>query len=125
MALKQKIYETEAEKKKDRGIGIAIFFGLNILMGLCSWGLRAAMFGVTYTPDGTNTALADIVPVISCVLGALPLLINIGLIVYFAFTRSQVALGMLAGFGIALLITLCLGLIFTAYCFYALSAGGY
>ncbi len=122
---KQKIYETIAEKKKDFRIGVGLFFGLNIIMSLCSWGLSAAMWNLMYTPEGTSTALADIYPTISCILGALPLLINIGLIVYFAFTRAQIALGMLAGFGFALILVVCLGVIFTVWCFYALSSGGY
>lgn len=123
--LKQKIYETAAEKKKDFWVGVGLFFGLNVILSLCGWGLNAAMWSVMYTPEGTNTGLADIYPTISCILGALPLLINIGLIVYFAFTRSQIALGMLAGFGIALILVVCLGVIFTVWCFYALSSGGY
>ncbi len=125
MKLKPKIYETTPEKKKDFWIGVGLFFGLNILMSLCGLGLSVGMTSMMYTPDGTTTALADVYPAVSCILGALPLLINIGLIVYFAFTRTQIALGMVAGFGIAFLLTLCLGLIFTAWCFYALSTSGY
>ena len=123
MALKQKIYETAAEKKKDFRLGIALFFGLNILMGLCSWGVTALLYGSLSTTDFTNpstTDLTNLYSTLSCILGALPLVINIGLIIYFALTRSQIALGMVAGFGIAFLITICLGVIFTAWCFYAL-----
>lgn len=120
--LKQKIYEAAAEKKKDFWLGVGLFFGLNIVLALCSWGLTAAMFSVMYAPDGTNTMLADIYPTISCVLGALPLIVNIGLIIYFAATRSQIALGMLAGFGIAFVIVICLGVIFMTVCFVGLAS---
>jgi hypothetical protein len=36
--LTRKIYETDSEKKKDFWIGVGLFFGLNILLGICSWG---------------------------------------------------------------------------------------
>jgi hypothetical protein len=124
MNLTRKEYTDPAEKKKDFRIGIALFFGLNILLALCSWGLTALLFSSTLAFDSSNTQAYNIYSVLSCVIGALPLVINIGLILYFAFTRSQIALGMVTGFGIALLITICLGVIFTAYCFYALSSGG-
>ena len=117
MALKQKIYATEAEKKKDFRLGIALFFGLNIVLGLCSWG--GVAFGLPFIGDG-STQFSNLYSVLTCVIGILPWLINIGLFIYFALTRSQIAYGMVAGFGIALLITICLGVIFTTWCFYAL-----
>ena len=123
MALKQKIYETDAEKKKDFRLGIALFFGLNIVLALCSWGVTALLYGSLSTTDFTNPSTPDLTNLYStltCILGALPLVINIGLIIYFALTRSQIALGMLTGFAIAFVITLCLGVIFAAWCFYTL-----
>jgi len=126
MALKQKIYETKAEKKKDFWLGVGLWFGLNILMGLCSWGLNYVIFAVIpfiVTWDVSN--LFAFYSQFSWVIGFLALAINIGLLIYFGATRSQIALGMLAGFGIAFLITICLGVIFTAWCFYVLSSGGY
>ena len=125
MNLQKKIYETKAEKKKDFWIGVGLFFGLNIVLGLCSWGVFY-LFGYSgIWFDGSTSTYSDLYAVLSCVFSLLPWVLNIGLIIYFAFTRSQIALGMLAGFGIALLIALCLGVIFAAYCFYALSSGGY
>ena len=114
-----------ANKKKDFWRGVGLFFGLNIVMGLCSWGASTALYKMTYTPNGTNTQLVDVYSAVSFILGVLPLLINIGLIIYFAFTRSQIALGMLAGFGIAFLIVLILGVILTVWCFVSLGSGGY
>ena len=124
MSLQKKIYESEAEKKKDFWRGVGLWFGLNILMALCSWGVNAALFGVMSSPDGSSTPLSNVYPILSLILGTLPLLINIGLIIYFALTRSQIALGMLAGFGIALLLTIILGVIFTVACFVVLGSGG-
>lgn len=125
----RKIYETEAEKKKDFWRGVGLFFGLNILLGICSWGSTVLFFNWAYPAaipvGGSPSPAADLVSALSCIMSLLPWVINIGLIIYFALTRSQIALGMVAGFGFALLITICLGVIFTAWCFYALSSGGY
>ncbi|MBI3161786.1 MAG: hypothetical protein HYZ23_04720 [Chloroflexi bacterium] len=47
------------------------------------------------------------------------------MILYFAFTRSQVAYGMMAGFGSALALSICIGVVFTVWCFVALSGSGF
>ena len=116
---------TRADEKKDFWRGVGLFFGLNIVMALCSWGASAALANMTYTPNGPNEQLVNVYPVVSFMLGLVPLLINIGLIVFFAFTRPRVALGMLAGFGIALLISIILGVIFAVACIVILRSGGY
>lgn len=121
---KQKTYETSAEKKKDFWRGFGLWWGLNILLALCSWGLTALVYSFAITPDGPVTPYYDIYSNLSCILGTIPLVINIGLMIYLAFTRSQMALGMLAAFGVALFITICLGVIFTVWCFYALGNSG-
>jgi hypothetical protein len=121
VALRQKNYETQAEKKKDFWRGVGLFFGLNILLALCSWGANALFFSwaypAAYPVGGPPTKIADLVRVVNLILSLLPWMLNIGLIVYFAFTRGQIALGMLAGFGIALAIVICLGVILTIACF--------
>ena len=118
----QKTYETAAEKKKDFWIGFVLWWGLNILLALCSWG-AFALFGYSgvYFDPSTST-YSDVYGVLSCVISLLPWVINIGLIIYFALTRSQIAIGMVAAFGVALLITICLGVIFMVWCFYALGS---
>ena len=123
--LTRKAYTGPAEKKRDFWRGVGLFFGLNIVMALCSWGASAALANMTYTPNGPNDQLVTVYPVVSFVLGVIPLLINIGLIVFFAFTRSQIALGMLAGFGIALLLSIILGVIFAVACFLTLRSGSF
>jgi len=122
--LTRKTYETNAEKKKDFWLGVGLWFGLNILMTLCSWGANGLLFSLLSSTADYNSSF-DIYSLVYLILSAIPLLINIGLIIYFAFTRSQIALGMLAGFGIALLIVICLGVIFTAACFVILGSSGY
>jgi hypothetical protein len=119
--LTRKEYTDSAEKKRDFWIGVGLFFGVNILLGICSALLYSVLFSVIYPSDGTTfTPASDMYTVLSCVLNLLPWVINGGLIIYFALTRSQIALGMVAGFGAALAIVICLGAIFMAYCFYAL-----
>ena len=123
--LTRKVYTGPSEKKKDFWRGVGLFFGLNVVMALCSWGVSTAIYNMAYTPNGTNTQLVNVYSVVSFMLGVIPLLINIGLIVFFAFTRSQIALGMLAGFGIALLISIILGVIFAVACFLTLRSGSF
>jgi hypothetical protein len=86
-------------------------------MTLCSWGLTAALAAAMSGATDPNSPIFGLYSIISIVLSVIPWLVNIGLIIYFALTRSQIALGMLAGFGFALLLVLCLGIIFAVACF--------
>ncbi|MCC6299999.1 MAG: hypothetical protein IT314_11925 [Anaerolineales bacterium] len=119
--LTRKEYTDPAEKKKDFWIGVALFFVLNVVLTLCQWGLG---YGVTSAAPDLN-ASSTLGTILMWVFLLLPWAINIGLIIYFAFTRSQIALGMVAGFGIALFLVICAGVIFTIWCFAALSSSGY
>lgn len=103
-----------AKKRRDFWLGVGLFFGLNIAL----WGLGALFFGVLYNVDIPY----EVVNAISIVVSFLPYVVNIGLIILLAFKRPQMALGMLAGFGIALLIVVCLFLITLAVCFIALGS---
>lgn len=102
------------KKRRDFWLGVGLFFGLNLAL----WGLGALFFGVLYNLDIPY----EVVNTISIVVSFLPYVINIGLIILLAFKRPQMALGMLAGFGIALLIVVCLFLITLAVCFIALGS---
>jgi hypothetical protein len=124
LKLTRKEYTDPAEKKKDFWRGVGLWFGLNIILALCSWGASTAINYRAYTPEGPNPQLVAILPLVSFMLGFIPLLINIGLILFFAFTRSQIALGMLAAFGIALLITIILGVIAAVACFFIFRSSG-
>jgi hypothetical protein len=124
LKLIRKEYTDPAEKKKDFRRGVGLWFGLNILVALCSWGASTVINNRAYTPDGPNPQLVAILPLVSFLLGFIPLILNIGLITYFAFTRSQIALGMLAAFGIALVITIILGVISAVACFFIFRSSG-
>lgn len=111
--LTRKEYTDPAEKKKDFWLGFGLWWVLNILLTLCQWGVSIALFSI----PSTDETLATVVSIGTMILYILPWLINIGLIIYLAFTRSQMALGMLAGFGSALALVICLGVIATVACF--------
>lgn len=103
-----------AKKRRDFWIGFGIFFGLNFVLWLCSFGASSLL----YTPDIPY----EISSILGIVITFLPWIVNIGLIIFLAFKRPQMALGMLAGFGVALLIVVCLFLITLAVCFVALGS---
>lgn len=120
--LTHKEYTDPAEKKRDFWIGVGIFFVLNVVLVLCQWG---AAFGIIAAFSDFVDSGSIFTSILYIVYTLAPWVINIGLIVYFAFTRSQIALGMVAGFGIALAIVICLGVIFMVWCFAMFGAGGY
>jgi hypothetical protein len=113
MNLQRKIYETRGEKVKDFIIGFLVFIGVNVVFGLISWGILAATGSLgSSDPTGIiNTAG----PVVSLVTSVLPLLLNVGLMIYFGLTRIWILWGMLGAFAAGLLLTLCL----VAACFAA------
>jgi hypothetical protein len=122
--MQPKIYETPSEKTVDFVIG---FVGWFILNGIF-WGLAVLITSLTlnaFPVDSTNPDAFDtyttIQNVLSTVLGCLPLLVNIGLIIFFAFRRKWIAFGMLSAFGGLLIITICLGIVATAACFVILN----
>ena len=123
--LTKKIYITPAEKRRDFWIGVGLWWGLNILLSICQYGLTFGLAALLPVYINSDEPFYALISILSWLLTLLPWIINIGLIIYFAFTRSQIALGMLAGFGIALVIVICLGVIFAIWCFYALGSGGY
>jgi len=117
MKLTRKEYASPEEKRKDFWRGFIGWFVLNGILCL----IQFAAYGVLYGLLTESSSSAY--PILSTIAGLLPLLINIGLIIFFAFTRSQIALGMLAGFGAALALVIILGLIFTVACFVMMGSG--
>ncbi|MBV6397404.1 MAG: hypothetical protein HFACDABA_03018 [Anaerolineales bacterium] len=106
-----------AAKRRDFWLGVGIFFGLNLLL----WAIQIAVYALvtTLAPDFSNS---DAMTIIGIALNLIPWVINIGLLIFLAFKRPQMALGMLAGFGISLLIVVCLFLITLAVCFVLLGS---
>lgn len=118
--LVSKEYADEAEKKKDLWRGFWLWWGLNILLWVVSTALAVGASNFTYSD---NELVSSIASVAGLLVGLLPWLINIGFIIFFAFTRSQMALGMLLAFGVALAIVIVLGIVFAVVCFVLIAAG--
>lgn len=54
---------------------------------------------------------------------ALPWLVNIGVLIFFAIKRPPVLFGMLTAYGIAFGVALLAGIVFLAFCFILLASG--
>ncbi len=119
MKLTSKVYSTPEEKKRDFWRGFWLWWGLNILLAILSTGGTIMLSGLAYNSSNASSALISI---LSTLAGLVPLVINIGLLIYFALTRSQIALGMLVAFGAALALVIVLGIIFTVACFVILGS---
>ena len=117
MKLTPKEYTDPAEKKRDFWRGVGLWFGINIAMALCSWGVSAMLLGQMARTSDPNSPIFNTYSIANTILGLVPWMVNIGLIIYFALTRSQVALGMVAAFGFVLFLVICLGIIFAIACF--------
>jgi hypothetical protein len=117
----RKVYTTRKEKTVDLIIGIVIFVVLNVIVGALYAGL--IQLSLYLTPSGSSST-ANILQVLGFAMNCLPIVLNIGLMVFFAFTRPWIALGMLAALGVLLAISLCLGVVAGAVCLIALSQMG-
>lgn len=123
MRNRQKQYDTRREKVIDFLIG---FFGWFILNGLMSLVTTFAPVGITeltelfQSPD-VNQIFQGIGGIVGILIVCLPLLINVVLLIYFAFTRYWIAIGGASAFASLLILTICAGIVFTAACFILLS----
>jgi hypothetical protein len=106
MPLTRKVYATRNEKIIDFAIGFVGWFIINGVLYACLVSLYSRL--PTADSQGSVAAL---------MLLALPLLINIGLLVLLAFMRRWIAFGALAAFGLLLLGGLLLGLLIYATCY--------
>ena len=105
MKLERKVYTTRNEKVLDFVIGFAGWFLVNGLLYGCSFFILQQM-----SSDTTGSLVA-------LLLGLIPLLANIAALIFFAFTRRWIALGMLAAFALVLVGVLLLGLVFYTICY--------
>ncbi len=122
MNLQRAVYETKAEKTKDFFIGVGLFIGLNVV-------LTGVIILLSYLASKVTTDLnVDILDTVTALIGivlyCLPLLLNLGVMIYFGLTRYWIALGMLGTFAALLLLTVIAGVVLTIWCFVALSNSG-
>lgn len=122
MNLQRAVYETKAEKTKDFFIGVGLFIVLNLVF------LGLEIGGTMLIPQVTGGLDPDTMDAVTAVLGillyCLPLVANIGVMIYFGLTRYWIALGMLGTFAGLLLLVVIAGVVLTVWCFIALSSGG-
>ena len=116
---KRKVYTTRGEKVVDFIIGIGLVIVINTILGVLFWGL--SYLSSNLSTSGTAINLLGIVGI---VLNCLPYVINIGLMVFFGFTRPWIALGMLATVGALLALSLCLAVAVAVWCFAMLGGFG-
>ena len=105
MRLERKVYTTRNEKVLDFVIGFVGWFVVNGLLYGCSILILQAV----------NSSTSD--SILALLLGLLPLLANIAALIFFAFTRRWIALGILAAFALVLVGVLVLGLVIYAICY--------
>jgi ABC-type amino acid transport system permease subunit len=118
MKLTRKEYTDPAEKKRDFWKGFWLWWVLNILMWIISIALSALLANLPYGDNGAYNLIGGTTLL---VINFVPLLVNVGLMIYFGLTRTQIMRGMLTAFGVALGIVVLLGIAFTVYCFVMLA----
>jgi hypothetical protein len=121
MNLTRHTYTSRSEKTLHFLAGFFGWFILNVAIGGVL-SLAASLVSAAVPSDNTNAQ--NIPGMVFLVLSCLVLLLNIGLLIYFGFTRYWIALGALAGFATGLLITLCLGLLLAGTCYVVFNGGG-
>ncbi|MEK7328450.1 MAG: hypothetical protein AAB217_24660 [Chloroflexota bacterium] len=119
MNLTRKTYSTRSEKTVDFIIGFIGWFVLNSALGGVSYLVSNLLIML---PLDVNRALSPVLPYVSLALACIPFLVNVGLIILFAFTRYWIALGALAAFAAVLVVIICLALIWGAVCFALLAS---
>jgi len=115
MKFNRKIYETRNEKQKDFVIG---FFGwivvnvIAVIVGSAVFNAVLSLFERLF-PGASYDTIMGIQSIGSLLM---PLLFNVGLLIFLALTRKWIALGALAGFAAVLIFVVVAGLVLTAIC---------
>ena len=105
MKLERKVYTTRNEKVLDFVIGFVGWFLVNGLLYGCSILILQSM----------DSSSSD--SILALLLGLIPLLVNIAALIFFAFTRRWIALGILAAFALVLVGVLLIGIAIYVICF--------
>jgi hypothetical protein len=121
MKITKKEYTTPEEKKKDRRRGFWLWWGINVLMWVITFGL-SALLGVGMSSADEN--LTRILGIANVIIGLLPWVVNLGVLIYLALTRTQMAWGFVLGFASAFALVLVLGVVLAVVCFVIIAASG-
>jgi hypothetical protein len=120
MKLEKKIYFTRREKTTDFIIGVAIFFGLNILLT----GLNFLWIWATNSIFQNNEELSAFFSLVSIAITCLPWIVNIAMIILLALTRPWIAIGMLGAIALLFALALILTVIAFVACLVILGMSG-
>ena len=115
MKLEKKVYTTRSEKQKDFFIGVGIFIGLNVLLSILP---GAFMFLLDLFSTGSDSSVEGTVSMVgTCISFVLPFLGNIAAVIYFALTRSWIAIGILGAIAILFVLSLLAIIVSLVACF--------
>ena len=130
--LARKIYQTREQKRNDFIIGLVGWPAGNMILWIgvqVSGSIAGMLIGELARSIAADSwipiqAVGDILAVGNILCAALPLLINVVLLIYLGVTRRWIALGALTILGGLLLLAVCLAGIVGGICFVYLSRGG-
>ena len=121
MNLARHTYETRGQMTAHFLIGFFGWFVLNAVFG-GALSLGMSLLSAAIPPD--NADAQNILGYVALGLSCLSLLLNVGLLIYFGFTRHWIAFGALAAFAVVLLLILCISVIVGVLCFGGLAGLG-
>ncbi len=116
---KRKEYTTPEEKRKDFWIGFGLFWGVNILLLIVTIAAQAGL----YSLESSSSPNAAVTGIVGLTLTLLPWVINGGLLIFLAVTRTQMAFGMLAGLGSAFALVVLAFIVLLIICFTSSGSG--
>jgi hypothetical protein len=127
MNLTRATYAERADKVRDFVIGYLGWFILNAL-------LNGVLFGVSLIAPAIGSSAPDnfelyqtiqnVLVWVQLACNGLLLLLNVGLIIYFALTRYWIALGALSAFATLLALALCAAIFVAVACFAIIASSG-
>ncbi|MBI3241875.1 MAG: hypothetical protein HYZ49_06220 [Chloroflexi bacterium] len=123
MNFTRKTYSTRSEKTVDFIVGFVGWFVLNGVVGGAAQ-LLVALLSNVFTSVDSNSPVQSLVGLVGLALWCIPLVVNIGLIIYFAFTRYWIALGALGAMAAALIVVICIAVLIGGVCFALLAGAG-
>jgi hypothetical protein len=115
MKLSRKVYATRSEKALDFILG---FLGWFVLNGVLGGALQLVSAAINWAAGqaGIDTA-GNLYLTAGLVVYGLLFLVEVAVIILFAFTRTWIALGALAAIALGLFITICLAVLIGGACF--------
>jgi hypothetical protein len=125
MNLTRHTYTTRTQKINDFVIGFIGWFILNVIAGGALTTVTSLLVPLFATDtSAVNGIVQTIIPYVIAGLNCLVLLLNLGALIYFGFTRYWIALGALTALAIGLLLTMCLGALIGVLCYSILAGMG-